>query len=64
MSRNLQPGVLLRKKQGGFRPPTGKEAAATSRNVINLMDALKASIRAERKPAAGAKRSASTRKRA
>ena len=55
---------LLRKKQAGFRPPKGKEAAATPRNVINLMDALKASIKAEKKPAAGAKRSASARKRA
>jgi len=54
---------LLRKKQAGFRPPKGKEAAAPL-NVINLMDALKASIKAEKKPAAGAKRSASARKRA
>jgi DNA end-binding protein Ku len=54
---------LLRKKQAGFRPPKGKEAAAP-RNVINLMDALKASIKAEKKPAAGTKRPASARKRA
>jgi DNA end-binding protein Ku len=55
---------LLRKKQAGFRPPKGKQAAVTPRNVVNLMDALKASIKAERKPAAETKRSASARKRA
>jgi len=55
---------LLKKKQAGFAPPKGKEAVAAPRNVINLMDALKASIKAEKKPAAGAKRSASAKKRA
>jgi non-homologous end joining protein Ku len=49
----------------GFKPPKGKEAAAAPRNVINLMDALKASIKAEKKPsAAAAKRSAPAKKRA
>jgi len=47
---------LLKKKQAGFAPPKGKEAVAAPRNVINLMDALKASIKAEKKPAAGTKR--------
>jgi DNA end-binding protein Ku len=55
---------LLRKKQAGFKPPKGKESAVAPRNVINLMDALKASIQAEKKPAAGTKRSSPARKRA
>ena len=55
---------LLKKKQAGFAPPKGKEAVAAPRNVINLMDALKASIKAEKKPAAGTKRSAPAKKRA
>jgi DNA end-binding protein Ku len=38
---------LLRKKQDGFKPPKQKEAAAP-RNVINLMDALRKSVEAER----------------
>ncbi len=55
---------LLKKKQAGFKPPKGKEALAAPRNVINLMDALRASISAEKKPAAGAKRSSAAKKRA
>jgi DNA end-binding protein Ku len=39
---------LLRKKQAGFKPPKQKEQAATPRNVINLMDALRRSVEAER----------------
>jgi DNA end-binding protein Ku len=38
---------LLRKKQAGFKPPKHKEVAAP-RNVINLMDALRKSVEAER----------------
>jgi DNA end-binding protein Ku len=38
---------LLRKKQDGFKPPKHKEVAAP-RNVINLMDALRKSVEAER----------------
>jgi DNA end-binding protein Ku len=38
---------LLRKKQAGFKPPKHKEVAAP-RNVINLMDALRRSVEAER----------------
>ena len=38
---------LLRKKQDGFKPPKHKEVAAP-RNVINLMDALRRSVEAER----------------
>jgi DNA end-binding protein Ku len=49
---------LLTKKQAGFTPPKGKEAVAPPRNVINLMDALRASIAADqKKPKAEAKRS-------
>ncbi|MGA7487209.1 MAG: Ku protein, partial [Xanthobacteraceae bacterium] len=39
---------LLRKKQAGFKPPKQKEQAAAPRNVINLMDALRRSVEAER----------------
>jgi DNA end-binding protein Ku len=39
---------LLRKKQAGFTPPKQKEQAAAPRNVINLMDALRRSVEAER----------------
>lgn len=47
---------LLRKKQAGFKPPKHKEVAAP-RNVINLMDALRRSVEAERgaAPAQGKK---------
>jgi DNA end-binding protein Ku len=48
---------LLRKKQAGFKPPKHKEQAAAPRNVINLMDALRRSVAAERgaAPAQGKK---------
>jgi DNA end-binding protein Ku len=39
---------LLRKKQAGFKPPKQKDQAAAPRNVINLMDALRRSVEAER----------------
>lgn len=39
---------LLRKKQAGFQPPKQKEHLAAPRNVINLMDALRKSVEAER----------------
>jgi DNA end-binding protein Ku len=39
---------LLRKKQAGFKPPKVKERAAAPRNVINLMEALRRSVQAER----------------
>ena len=39
---------LLRKKQAGFKPPKEKEHVAAPRNVINLMDALRRSVEAER----------------
>jgi DNA end-binding protein Ku len=39
---------LLRKKQAGFKPPKAKERAAAPRNVINLMEALRRSVQAER----------------
>lgn len=39
---------LLRKKQAGFQPPKHKEHLAAPRNVINLMDALRKSVEAER----------------
>jgi DNA end-binding protein Ku len=48
---------LLKKKQAGFAPPKGKEAVVPPRNVVNLMDALRASIDADKKkPEAAAKR--------
>src|SRR6266540_3762932 len=54
---------LLKKKQAGFKPPKGKEAAAAPRNVINLMDALRASIAADKpKPKAASKRAGSAKK--
>ncbi len=56
--------LLKKKKQAGFKPPKGKEALAAPRNVINLMDALRASIKAEKKPTAGAKRSSPAKRRA
>jgi DNA end-binding protein Ku len=48
---------LLRKKQAGIKPPKQKEQAAAPRNVINLMDALRRSVEAERgaAPAQGKK---------
>ena len=48
---------LLRKKQAGFKPPKHKEQAAAPRNVINLMDALRRSVAADRgaAPAQGKK---------
>ena len=39
---------LLRKKQAGFKPPKTKERAAAPKNVINLMEALRRSVQAER----------------
>jgi DNA end-binding protein Ku len=39
---------LMRKKQAGFTLPKQKEQAAAPRNVINLMDALRRSVEAER----------------
>jgi DNA end-binding protein Ku len=56
---------LLKKKQAGFQPPKGKEGVAAPRNVINLMDALRASIAADtKKPKAASKRAGSAKKRA
>jgi DNA end-binding protein Ku len=56
---------LLKKKQAGFAPPKGKEGVAAPRNVINLMDALRASIAADtKKPKAPSKRAGSAKKRA
>jgi DNA end-binding protein Ku len=48
---------LMRKKQAGFTLPKQKEQAAAPRNVINLMDALRRSVEAERgaAPAQGKK---------
>jgi len=40
--------ALLREKQAGFKPPKAKERAAAPRNVINLMEALRRSVQAER----------------
>jgi DNA end-binding protein Ku len=48
---------LLRKKQAGFKPPKTKERAAAPRNVINLMEALRRSVQAERAAPAQAKKS-------
>jgi DNA end-binding protein Ku len=42
---------LLRKKQAGFKPPKSKERTAPQPNVINLMDALRRSVEANRKGA-------------
>jgi DNA end-binding protein Ku len=39
---------LMRKKQAGFKPPKAKERGAAPRNVINLMEALRRSVQAER----------------
>jgi DNA end-binding protein Ku len=39
---------MLRKKQAGFKPPKGKEHIAAPSKVINLMDALRRSVQAER----------------
>ena len=47
---------LLRKKQAGFKPPKTKERAAAPRNVINLMEALRRSVQAERAAPAQAKK--------
>src|SRR5262244_1565199 len=47
---------LLRKKQAGFKPPKTKEHVAAPRNVINLMDALRRSVQAERAAPAQAKK--------
>jgi DNA end-binding protein Ku len=47
---------LLRKKQAGFKPPKVKERAAAPRNVINLMEALRRSVQAERGGPAQAKK--------
>src|SRR6266446_595832 len=47
---------LLRKKQAGFKPPKTKEHIAAPRNVINLMDALRRSVQAERAAPAPAKK--------
>jgi DNA end-binding protein Ku len=56
---------LLKKKQTGFKPPKGKEGVAAPRNVINLMDALRASIAANtKKPKAASKRAGAAKKRA
>jgi DNA end-binding protein Ku len=55
---------LLKKKQVGYNPPKGKEAPPSgSRNVVNLMDALRKSVQAQ-KPKGTAKRSSPMRKRA
>jgi DNA end-binding protein Ku len=48
---------LMRKKQAGFKPPKTKEHVAAPRNVINLMDALRRSVQAERAAPAQAKKS-------
>ena len=47
---------LLRKKQAGFKPPKTKERAAAPKNVINLMEALRRSVQAERAAPAQAKK--------
>ncbi len=47
---------LLRKKQAGFKPPKTKERVAAPRNVINLMEALRRSVQAERDGPAQAKK--------
>ena len=39
---------LMRKKQAGFKPSKAKERGAAPRNVINLMEALRRSVQAER----------------
>ena len=49
----------LKKLQAVFQPPKGKEGVAAPRNVINLMNALRASIAADtKKPKAASKRAA------
>jgi len=48
--------ALLRKKQAGFKPPKAKERAAAPRNVINLMEALRRSVQAEREGPAPTKK--------
>ena len=48
----------------GIRPLKGKNAIAAPRNVIGLMDVLRASIKAEEKPRAGAEAFAAAKKRA
>ena len=48
--------ALLRKKQAGFKPPKAKERAAAPRNVINLMEALRRSVQAEREGPAQTKK--------
>ena len=56
---------LLRKKQAGRVIEPVREEAQTPQRVINLMDALRASIAADKpKPKAASKRSASAKKRA
>jgi DNA end-binding protein Ku len=56
---------LLKKKQAGFQPPQRKEGVTAPRNVINLMDALRASIATDtKKPKAASKRAGSAKKRA
>jgi DNA end-binding protein Ku len=49
---------MLRQKQQGFKPPKGKEEAATPKNVISLMDALRRSVKAEQQAPAKGKKSA------
>jgi DNA end-binding protein Ku len=41
---------LLRKKQAHLPVKKGREESAAPRNVINLMDALRRSVQAERRP--------------
>jgi DNA end-binding protein Ku len=48
---------MLKQKQAGVVVPKGA-AAAPAANVVNLMDALRRSIAAEKKPAAKAKKRA------
>ena len=48
--------ALLREKQAGFKPPKAKERAAAPRNVINLMEALRRSVQAEREGPAQTKK--------
>jgi DNA end-binding protein Ku len=49
---------LLKKKQKGFKPKAGGKVANAPTNVINLMDALRKSIKDDVRPAAAKKKNA------